>query len=238
MRANSIQIDPSSYTATESSLNILTPTLGQPSPIHVKKISRILYEIGSILSFVGIGKDYKQNQNPNTNAPNSSLNSTQTSPSVESHSSRRSPNKKQTPSSNSSGTTFNASSNLLTPSSSLVPTMLSPSKSNSQSHSLTRLQRAYPYRFKSLSSHSSNTIDDNNNTNVNNNELKVDANKMDTINVMARNNSLSPNNFNNTSKKLKIFGGLNFTRGVFIKRLLNIKLYTVNLIHREFFGFS
>ena len=202
MRANGVQGDPnssSSCATIENSLNILTPTQGQPTPIHVKKISRILYEIGSILSFVGIGKDYKQNYN--TNVSNTNSNSIQT-PS-ESHSTRRSPNKKQTPSSfcNMSGATAtnNASSNLLTPSSH-VPNMLSPCKTNSQSHSLTRLQRAYPYRFKSLSSHSSKTVDDNNNPSVNNNELKIDNNKKDLINITTSNNSLSPKSFINTSK--------------------------------------
>lgn len=35
---------------------------GGGSSGHGKKLTRILYEIGSILSFVGLGKDYKQGQ--------------------------------------------------------------------------------------------------------------------------------------------------------------------------------
>jgi hypothetical protein len=81
--------------ATRSSSN----DLAEPS---TKKISKILYEIGSILSFVGLGKDYKSQAQT-----------------------RRSQEKK---------------SDMLT------PTRTSPS----QSHSLTRFHKTYPYRFKSL----------------------------------------------------------------------------------------
>ena len=210
-------------TTNNSSLSVITPTQGQQSPVHVKKISRILYEIGSILSFVGIGKDYKQH-NPigpaslgsNTTAFTSS-NITLNSPSInETHMTRRSPNKKQTPSSStsaSSNTTTNTtnttanvsepatvnSSNLLTPTGSSA--MLSPNKTNTHSHSLTRLHKTYPHRFKSLSSHSSNTIDNSTisppiNTTNPNEKLKAanskEALNVNTITSSVAYNSLSP----------------------------------------------
>jgi hypothetical protein len=222
-RTNSIQVDPNSpspCSGIENPLNTLTPTIGQPTPVHVKKISRILYEIGSILSFVGIGKDYKQNQITSMNA---SSNPAQIP--AESQTTRRSPNKKQTPSSfsHTSGTTsiHNPSSNLLTPSS-LAPTLLSPCKTNSHSHSLTRLQRTYPHRFKSLSSHSHKTIDDTNNSSVINNEFKIESNVKDVINITTSNNSLSPNM--NTSNYLRSFS-LNIFSGKIILLIELLKRY-------------
>lgn len=53
----------------ESKLNLndsaSTQTNANTNTGQTKKISRILYEIGSILSFVGLGKDFKQNANNN-----------------------------------------------------------------------------------------------------------------------------------------------------------------------------
>jgi hypothetical protein len=70
---------------------------------------------------------------------------------------RRSQDKKHTPSSainiiDNTHINPNANNNLLTANNALSP--------NKSSHSLTRLHRTYPYRFKSLTSQSSNAIDD------------------------------------------------------------------------------
>ena len=154
------------------------------------------------MSFVGIGKDYKQHntsttsQNSSTAASsnninaNTTINSLTTTPTItENNITRRSPNKKQTPSSNSNtNPNPNPASNLLTPTAPIATTMLSPNKPNTQSHSLTRLHKTYPHRFKSLSSHSSNTIDNSSPSRSNEQQLLKAANSKEAINAT----SLSP----------------------------------------------
>ncbi len=51
-------------TSTSSNTTATTHNLSSStsSPVPTKRLNRIIYEIGSILSFVGLGKDYKQHQ--------------------------------------------------------------------------------------------------------------------------------------------------------------------------------
>ena len=153
----------------ESNAACQSPSTNHQSPAPTKKLSRILYEIGSILSFVGIGKDMKQpashtttSQTPNivTNQP--LLNPSQSSIAA----TRRSQFKKHTPttlSSNSDLAGIDQNHATATPPSIIKPnnllSPLSPTKT-SNSHSLNRLYKSYPHRFKSLTSQSSNALDD------------------------------------------------------------------------------
>lgn len=121
---------------------------------HSRKITRILYEIGSILSFVGLGKDFKGQTNT---GPSAKANTAAAK-------TRRSQDKKYTPSTSSTNIHQQQQQQQVQAQQQQLNTngqMLSPIRSvtTSTTQSLSRLQKAYPHRFKSLSSNSSNTIE-------------------------------------------------------------------------------
>ena len=108
-----------------------------------RKISRILYEIGSILSFVGLGRDFKLNQAMQQQAQthsapsNSSVLLSATPSSGSGHKTRRSQDKKQTPSTNNKILWLNTKS-----------IDMGENSSNS-----VVVEKTSKYRFKSLSTH-------------------------------------------------------------------------------------
>ena len=196
----SSSVDPSKLNNKYSNVSSTTPTLPTALPslsplsptntsnnLYSKKIGKLLYDIGSFLSFVGLGKDYKQhhhNQKLTTkykgsgpidssnlndfveiNFTNSGINNNNNTMT------RRSQDKKQTATTTTTTTaTAVGSKTLISPTSDVFiyqPDQPKISPQSLTSQSLTRQKRAYPYRFKSLTSQFSNLVEHQNENLIN-----------------------------------------------------------------------
>jgi hypothetical protein len=138
-----------------------------------KKLGRILYEIGAFLSFVGLGRDFKHPNHEADGLSNSSITSNSSTSNTEKQlkTTKRSQVKKLTPNSSENNENLNQ-----------TDMKIASSHSNKSSHSLTRLVRNYPQRFKSLSSKHSNDIADDSNITTTINHVNSSKNNRTTTN--------------------------------------------------------